>query len=56
MGGELLRLPLGTDAWAMLKAEVDSQVRKFEAWRVVSESTSAVEVRDTMRGLGLLKD
>ncbi|OCT45716.1 putative oxidoreductase [Cladophialophora carrionii] len=38
-----LRLALGADAWAAVKAELESITRENEAWKSVAESTSHAE-------------
>jgi NADP-dependent 3-hydroxy acid dehydrogenase YdfG len=35
-----LRLPMGSDAWGLMKAEVERLDKEFEKWKAVSESSS----------------
>lgn len=55
-GRELLRLPIGADSWALIRADVKETQESLEKWKLVSESTSSGEVKDTLRSIGLLKE
>lgn len=55
-GKELLRLPLGADAWTLVKADVGEVGESLEKWKAVSESTSPGDVKETLRSIGLYKD
>jgi NAD(P)-dependent dehydrogenase (short-subunit alcohol dehydrogenase family) len=55
-GKEVLRLPVGADAWALVMAETMDQKTKFEQWREVSESTSSKDAKETLLALGFLKN
>lgn len=55
-GKEVLRLPVGADASAIIVAETLEQKKKFDQWRDISESTSSVEVKRTLIEQGFLKD
>jgi NAD(P)-dependent dehydrogenase (short-subunit alcohol dehydrogenase family) len=55
-GSELLRLPIGADSWALIRADVKETEKSLEKWKMVSESTSSGEVKDTLRSIGLLKE
>jgi len=54
-GKEILRLPVGADAWALVMADTLAQEKMFKQWRDVSESTSTTEVKETLTALGFLK-
>lgn len=55
-GRELLRLPIGADSWALIRADVKETEKSLEKWKIVSESTSPSDVKDTLRSIGLLKE
>lgn len=56
-GGEApMQFPLGADAWALARQQVDIINDGLREWRHVSESTSPGDVKVTLRELGLLKD
>jgi NAD(P)-dependent dehydrogenase (short-subunit alcohol dehydrogenase family) len=55
-GRELLRLPIGADSWTLIRADVKETEKSLEKWKMVSESTSSDEVKDTLRSIGFLKE
>jgi len=55
-GTELLRLPLGADAYALIHEKAVDQVKRIGELRELSESTSTVSVKETLRRFGFLKD
>ena len=55
-GKEILRRAVGADAFTLLKTEALAQVKNFDDWRDISESTSSGEVKETLKAIGLIKD
>lgn len=55
-GKELLRLPVGADAWALESSDVGEVRASLDKWREISESTSPGDVKETLRSIGMLKD
>ena len=55
-GKEVLRLPVGADAWALVMGDTFVQGKMFKQWRDISESTSTTEAKETLVSLGFLKD
>ena len=55
-GREMLRLPVGADAWALESNDVKDVTSSLEKWREISESPSTTDVKETLRSVGLLRD
>ena len=46
-----LRLPMGTDAWGMIRADTEKTLNELEEWKVVSESVSSPEQLESINFL-----
>lgn len=55
-GRDLLRLPITASGFAVVRTEAARQLRLFDEWKDISESVSSVEVIETLKGLGMLKE
>ncbi len=49
-----LRLPVGADAQAVIKNDVEDITKSLEKWKEESQSTSSSEVMEGLRTMGLL--
>jgi NAD(P)-dependent dehydrogenase (short-subunit alcohol dehydrogenase family) len=54
-GRRLLRLPVGADAWILVKNDVQETRTNLEKWKNVSESTSPAGAKDALKAIGLLE-
>jgi NAD(P)-dependent dehydrogenase (short-subunit alcohol dehydrogenase family) len=46
-----LRLPMGSDAWGLMKAEVEGMGKELDKWKTVSESSSGEEQMESVEFL-----
>jgi NAD(P)-dependent dehydrogenase (short-subunit alcohol dehydrogenase family) len=54
-GKEVLRLPIGADALAVVLSETADQKKMFDQWKEVSESTSTASVKEKLIQWGFVK-
>jgi hypothetical protein len=55
-GRSMLRLPVGADAWAMERKDIEELEVNLEYWREVSESTSSGDAKGVLRSVGLMRN